>query len=93
LSTQLSEARALLQVFADHFEGECRLDHEGYCQAHLLEEDCSVAKARELLSRPPSGKWVARDPTTRMREAGDIPGTRGPGHAEDVWHAMYDAAP
>ena len=27
----------------------CRLDHHGYCQTHRLEENCSVARARELI--------------------------------------------
>jgi hypothetical protein len=31
----------------------CRLDHHGYCQAHYLEEDCSVAAALAALEKQP----------------------------------------
>jgi hypothetical protein len=31
----------------------CWLDHHGYCQAHYLEEDCSVAAARAALEKQP----------------------------------------
>lgn len=30
-------------------EEDCRLDHHGYCQAHMLETDCTVKKARAWL--------------------------------------------
>ena len=40
----------LLKEFADHFTGPCELDHHGNCQAHMLEEKCSVKEARELLA-------------------------------------------
>jgi len=31
----------------------CRLDHHGYCQAHYLEKDCSVAAALAALEKQP----------------------------------------
>jgi len=33
---------------------ECRTDHHGYCQTHRLEENCSVAEAREALEHYPA---------------------------------------
>ena len=44
------DAMRLLKEFADHFTGPCELDHHGNCQAHMLEEKCSVKEARELLA-------------------------------------------
>lgn len=37
-------------------EEECRLDHHGYCQAHMMETDCSVKKARQYLEALPDVK-------------------------------------
>ena len=55
LRAQLKEA---LEVVARMIEGdgECRLDHHGYCQEHRLELDCSVKRAREFLAKYPEVK-------------------------------------
>lgn len=42
---------ALRNLLEPHRDSPCRFDHHGYCQAHYLEEDCSVAEARKVLSR------------------------------------------
>ena len=31
----------------------CRFDHDGYCQAHLVESPCSIDRARKLLAASP----------------------------------------
>lgn len=41
---------ALANVLNAVDDGECRLDHHGYCQSHWLEDPCSVAVARDLLA-------------------------------------------
>lgn len=47
---RLAVAEALLNCFQSFFEGDCRLDHNGSCQAHMGEDDgCTVADAREWL--------------------------------------------
>lgn len=43
------EVVALLRTFVAFFDGECSRDHHGYCQTHLLEEACSVARARRFV--------------------------------------------
>lgn len=43
-------ALEFLETFTDYFEGNCRLDHHGVCQEHLMEdvtvEGCTVQRAR-----------------------------------------------
>lgn len=53
LEREIEQAWELLDIFVDHFGKECRFDHEGYCQNHLLEnyDECSVAKAVEWLDK------------------------------------------
>ena len=49
-----SRLREALEALLKPFENDpCRLDHHGYCQAHFIEEDCSVAKARKILAQEP----------------------------------------
>jgi chromosome segregation ATPase len=40
---------ALDNLVACQGEDPCYYDHHGYCQAHYIEADCSVAKARAAL--------------------------------------------
>ena len=54
LQREVETLRAALEPLAEHFDGECRFDHHGYCQAHLVDKPCSVAAARAALT-PPSG--------------------------------------
>lgn len=44
-------ADALLAYFRD----PCRLDHDGVCQAHMLEDHCSIAALRKAVGDPPQG--------------------------------------
>lgn len=41
---------ALDRMTTDEKTDPCWRDHHGYCQAHWLEEDCSMQHARELLA-------------------------------------------
>lgn len=41
---------ALDRLTTDEKSDPCWRDHHGYCQAHSLEEDCSMQHARELLA-------------------------------------------
>ena len=47
LSAEIERFRELLSRNID--DEPCWRDHHGYCQAHYLEEDCSVAAARAAL--------------------------------------------
>ena len=40
---------ALARLVTDEQDDPCWYDHHGYCQAHFLEEDCSMAHARKIL--------------------------------------------
>lgn len=42
--------RAVLVRMLEPFSNDCRHDHHGYCQAHFLERDCSVAHAKAVLA-------------------------------------------
>jgi hypothetical protein len=44
----LFQAVSLLQKFVD--DEPCSFDHEGFCQTHCSEPDCSVAAARAFLA-------------------------------------------
>jgi hypothetical protein len=45
-----AENERLRGLLARNIDDEpCWRDHHGYCQAHYLEEDCSVAAARAAL--------------------------------------------
>jgi len=39
----------ILAEFIEVNDDPCRYDHHGYCQAHFLEEDCLVKRARTTL--------------------------------------------
>lgn len=42
--------RRWLHEFANEVhEGECRIDHNGNCQAHFINQPCLVAEVREFL--------------------------------------------
>lgn len=45
----------LLSVMVEHHDEACRYDHHGYCQAHFLEEECTVAEARKILDNMRKG--------------------------------------
>lgn len=48
---RLVVAEALLDCFQRFFDGPCRLDHNGACQAHMGEDDgCTVAEARQWIA-------------------------------------------
>jgi hypothetical protein len=51
LTAENERLRDLLKRNID--DDPCWLDHHGYCQAHYLEEDCSVAAARAALEKQP----------------------------------------
>ena len=51
LTAENKRLRELLKRNID--DDPCWLDHHGYCQAHYLEEDCSVAAARAALEKQP----------------------------------------
>jgi hypothetical protein len=45
-----AENERLRELLARNIDDEpCWRDHHGYCQAHYIEEDCSVAAARAAL--------------------------------------------
>lgn len=46
---QLEEARGIIEVVVEVNDDDCYYDHHGYCQAHNLEEDCHVARAKKWL--------------------------------------------
>lgn len=49
---------ALKDLLAPH-EGECRFDHNGYCQEHFLDhsmDGCRVATARDAIARAEKAK-------------------------------------
>ena len=49
-----AEKEGLKELLKRNIDDEpCRLDHHGYCQAHYLEEDCSVAAALAALEKQP----------------------------------------
>ena len=50
LCTAVGALRGMLHLLVDHESEPCRLDHEGYCQAHGLTRPCTVATAKELLT-------------------------------------------
>jgi hypothetical protein len=47
---RLNQAIARLTVIVDAFDGECRLDHHGFCQEHLLTKPCEILEARRFLA-------------------------------------------
>lgn len=49
LADAVNEALKSLSDLQDYFEDDCRHDHHGYCQAHMVEEDCSIKRARSIL--------------------------------------------
>lgn len=51
LETQLEEARGIIEVVVEVKDDDCYYDHHGYCQAHNLEEDCHVAKAKNFIEQ------------------------------------------
>ena len=44
------EAVARLTVIVEAFDGECRLDHHGFCQEHLVTKPCEILEARRFLA-------------------------------------------
>jgi len=44
-----AELANLLREFVDKEEPSCRLDHNGFCQAHLCGRPCLVMRARKSL--------------------------------------------
>lgn len=41
----------IISVVAEVKDEECSYDHHGYCQAHNLEKDCHVAKAKNFIEQ------------------------------------------
>ena len=50
MKEQLKIAKEILEVVVEVNDEECWFDHHGYCQAHNLEEDCHIKKAREAIA-------------------------------------------
>ena len=51
LEAQLEEARGIIEVVVEVKDDDCYYDHHGYCQAHNLEKDCHVAKAKNFIEQ------------------------------------------
>lgn len=49
LIDDLEQAKKLLRVFVDFMDLDCRLDHHGLCQEHLITMPCEVMLARKFL--------------------------------------------
>ena len=49
LEAQLEKTRGIIEVVVEVKDDDCYYDHHGYCQAHNLEEDCHVARAKKWL--------------------------------------------
>lgn len=43
--------KEIVLVVAEDNDQECWFDHHGYCQAHSLEKDCHVAKAKNFIEQ------------------------------------------
>ena len=43
--------KEIVLVVAEDNDEECWFDHHGYCQAHNLEKDCHVAKAKNFIEQ------------------------------------------
>lgn len=43
--------RSDLVEIVDFLRDDCRFDHEGYCQAHTLSDDCPVPRLRFALEK------------------------------------------
>jgi hypothetical protein len=50
LRTVKNDAIAHLTVLIEVFDGECRFDHNDFCQQHYFASPCEVAKTRNFLS-------------------------------------------
>lgn len=50
LAREVRDWREIAAVLNEYFAGNCRRDHHGYCQEHLLEEECTVGRMRDLLA-------------------------------------------
>lgn len=50
---EVTALRLALRDLLDVNGEPCRLDHEGYCQAHYLSKPCIVAAAKALLEATP----------------------------------------
>lgn len=46
---EIDALRSLLLEFIEVHDEPCWRDHHGYCQAHFLEEDCMVDRARKMM--------------------------------------------
>ena len=44
------EAISRLTVLVEAFPGECRFDHHGFCQEHLVTNPCEIEQGRRFLS-------------------------------------------
>lgn len=49
MKEQLQAAVEIMKVVVEINDEECYHDHHGYCQAHNLEEDCHIERARQFL--------------------------------------------
>jgi hypothetical protein len=47
---RLNQAIARLSVIVEAFDGDCRLDHHGFCQEHLVTKPCEILEARRFLA-------------------------------------------
>jgi hypothetical protein len=47
---RLNQAIARLSVIVEAFAGDCRLDHHGFCQEHLVTKPCEILEARRFLA-------------------------------------------
>ena len=44
----IGKLREVVEAVVEINDDECYFDHHGYCQAHNLEQDCHVKKAKDL---------------------------------------------
>lgn len=56
MKEQLKIAKEICEAVVEVKDEECWFDHHGYCQAHNLEKDCHVAKAREFMGEESEGE-------------------------------------
>lgn len=51
LRQHIHDLHEVMELLLAAHDDQCWHDHHGYCQAHHLEAECSVKRARELLKQ------------------------------------------
>ena len=62
--------RAYINVGYPGEDAECRFDHNGRCQAHNMEQNCSFGAMRKLVTLP--GYGAAPSPATATAEGEEV---------------------